>query len=87
MPYIEAKFRDEIEAGSDPMTPGEVNFAITRICNRYLLNFGESYTHYNDLIGVLEAVKLELYRRLVAPYEDQKRHQNGDVYDVQRGCG
>jgi hypothetical protein len=31
--------------------------------------------------GVLRAVQLELYRRIVAPYEDVKRFQTADVYD------
>ena len=31
-------------------------------------------------IGALEAAKLEFYRRVVAPYEDQKMLDNGDVY-------
>ena len=29
--------------------------------------------------GVLELVRLEFYRRVVAPYEDMKREENGDV--------
>ena len=32
------------------------------------------------LIGVLECAKLELYRRVAAPYEDDKIDENGDVY-------
>ena len=31
---------------------------------------------------MLECAKLELYRRVAAPYEDEKIDQNGDVYDV-----
>ena len=38
------------------------------------------YHHYNQLIGVLECAKLELYRRLIAPYEDVKIIDDGDVY-------
>jgi len=30
--------------------------------------------------GVLECAKLELYRRIAAPYEDTKIEENGDVY-------
>jgi hypothetical protein len=35
---------------------------------------------YNDVIGALECCKLELYRRMVAPYENTKIKENGDVY-------
>lgn len=33
-----------------------------------------------DVIGTIECVKLEFYRRVVAPYEDKKAEQNGDAY-------
>ncbi len=35
---------------------------------------------FNALIGVLESAKLELYRRMIAPYEDVKMKENGDCY-------
>ena len=34
----------------------------------------------NAAIGVLECAKLELYRRVVAMYEDGKIKENGDVF-------
>ena len=33
------------------------------------------------MVGVLECAKLELYRRMAAPYEDEKIEDNGDVYE------
>lgn len=38
-----------------------------------------SYREYRDFIGELEAAKLEIYRRQIAPYEDKKIKENGDV--------
>jgi hypothetical protein len=38
------------------------------------------YAEINEVVGVLECCKLELYRRLAAPYEDTKIKENGDVY-------
>lgn len=32
------------------------------------------------MVGALESAKLELYRRKVSPYEDQKIEANGDVW-------
>lgn len=56
---------------------GELNYIITKI----LLNtIPMRYDDYNTLIGVLESVKLELYRRRIANYEDIKIEANGDVY-------
>jgi hypothetical protein len=59
---------------------GELNFAFTVVSRSYLEDKGESYQTYNDIIGALEGCKLELYRRMVAPYEDVKIKENGDVY-------
>jgi hypothetical protein len=33
----------------------------------------------SDALKVLEAAKLEYYRRIMAPYEDGKIRENGDV--------
>lgn len=41
---------------------------------------GPSYKIINEIIGVLECVKLEFYRRIAAPYENDKQQANGDVY-------
>lgn len=40
-----------------------------------------TYKDLNDAIGALEACKLEFYRRVIVPYEDQKIKSNGDVYN------
>jgi len=32
------------------------------------------------MLGSVEAAKLEIYRRLIAPYEDTKIKENGDVF-------
>lgn len=81
MPYITKKDRKELEK-QDTMaaTPGSLNYVITKLCLGYLQLLGESYQVYNDIIGVLECCKLEMYRRKVALYEDKKIQQNGDVY-------
>lgn len=61
-------------------TPGDLNYIITRICGEYISHQGLSYSSINDLIGVLECAKQELYRRVASKYEDEKIGQNGDAY-------
>jgi hypothetical protein len=34
----------------------------------------------NDVVGALEGAKAEFQRIVVAPYEDKKMAENGDVY-------
>lgn len=81
MPYITKERREAIRAGAKPQDPGELNFAITTLVDTYLQDKGGiRYGHLNDVIGALDCAKLELYRRIAAPYEDKKIAENGDVY-------
>lgn len=84
MPYVSAEARERLDGGADPATPGELNYAITRLVDDYLRRKGGlRYAHLNEVIGVMECAKLELYRRLAAPYEDSKIEEAGDVYRSQ----
>lgn len=58
---------------------GGLNYIITRLVDWHAASRAD-YFAYNEILGVLEAVKLEFYRRRVAPYEDKKKKENGDVY-------
>lgn len=79
MPYIPYKRRLDFAYPSTPDTAGELNFLITQLVLEYL---GEDYNYdaINSAVGALECAKLELYRRVAVPYEDQKISENGDVY-------
>jgi hypothetical protein len=85
MPYIKqedrARFASILERLNEvPIrSAGELNFLVTSVVHRYLQQFPKSYGVYNEAIGALEAAKLELYRRQVAPYEDIKIKENGDL--------
>jgi len=46
---------------------------------QYIRDKRKCYQTYNDVIGVLECIKQELYRRFVSKYEDLKIKQNGDI--------
>jgi len=91
MPYIEQKDRDRIieenvDSGLNTIVmdsinkAGELNYAITELMINYLNRKGVSYTNMNEVVGVLECAKLEIYRRMTVPYEQIKIAENGDVY-------
>ncbi len=89
MPYIDQSkrsvFANEImnlgtKFEAYGVTPGDLNYLISKICKEYIDCKGENYTHYNDIVGVLENAKLEVYRRLISVYEDKKITENGDIY-------
>jgi hypothetical protein len=87
MPYIKQEDREHYKklleeayvCFSKDMTEGELNYVITSILNLYVKNHGVSYKTYNEVMGVMESAKQEFYRRNVAPYEDLKIRENGDV--------
>lgn len=80
MPYIPKENRTVIDIFLDDAktylkADGTLNYFLFKLakltCNRY--------KDFRDFIGELEAVKLEIYRRQIAPYEDKKIKENGDV--------
>lgn len=87
MPYIKTEDRQAIHEkltvhGVDTVleNAGEVNYAITSLVDNYLQYNTRCYRTINEMIGALECAKLELYRRVAAPYEDTKIIYNGDAY-------
>lgn len=89
MPYIPQSARERLDPKIDavgnllrepaPRSPGVLNYVVTRLVARWL-GTAPGYEQLNAAIGVLEAAKLELYRRQAAPYEDVKLRENGDAY-------
>ena len=88
MPYIKRETKRKFQAVQLPfklqadlnrLNAGELNYLITWIINRQLDD--ANYARYNEIMGALECCKLELYRRMIAPYEDKKIKENGDVYE------
>ncbi|MDJ0273105.1 MAG: hypothetical protein QW318_08395 [Candidatus Caldarchaeum sp.] len=88
MPYITQEERKELDAEIDALleklrkapaerVDGRLNYVISRLLNGV---YTPSYYNYNRALGVLSAVAHEFYRRKVAPYEDTKIKENGDIY-------
>jgi hypothetical protein len=88
MPYIKPKYRPEIDKLVAPLVEhiaslplekqdGAFNYAVTKLL-KGLYNDGTYFT-YNRSAGALSAVSQEWYRRAIAPYEDDKIKENGDV--------
>lgn len=87
MPYIKPGRRIQLghrRDGDDAKSAGELNYLLTQEALRYYENAkrGDSgnYCVMNTIMGAFESAKAEFYRRVVAPYEDVKRVENGDVY-------
>lgn len=89
MPYIKQEDRsyfdshiqhlaDILKTSTNEDKQGELNYIFTKLL---MLTYPKAkYNEYNSAIGVLECCKQEFYRRIVAPYEDIKKKENGDVH-------
>jgi hypothetical protein len=86
MPYIKPADRVALyfEPHDTPQNAGELNYLFSEIARRYLHDKGKSYQTMNDIVGALDGAKTEFNRRVVAPYEDLKIEENGDVYHEER---
>lgn len=85
MPYINKKDRELYDVKIDELLKqlignpiGHVNYVFSRIVWRLFL-CNRTYTFGNALVGMLECVKLEFYRRKLSEYEDEKINENGDL--------
>jgi len=92
MPYINQKKRLQIEPGlsiaSDVIeTTGDLCYAIYWLISNYAQyppgkeNVGPEmdFDSASRALVACECAKLEFYRRFVAPYEDKKIQENGDI--------
>ncbi len=91
MPYIVQEKRDMLDPAINELhhllvnleidddinnMEGNLNYIITRLIR---MCYGKSYGDVNDVMGMLTCVMMEHYRTTAAPYEDQKRFDNGEV--------
>ena len=79
MPYIKESIRDTVK-NDTAFSAGELNYQVTCLLEKYRDLHGDGYDTFNDIIGALDCTKMEFYRRVVVPYEDEKLKENGDVY-------
>lgn len=82
MPYINSKKRGvniSLNKKMDFDHPGDLNYVIHTLLFKYLDKNGLNYRSINDILGALEGVKQEFYRRLAVPYEEEKIKENGDI--------
>jgi len=83
MPYIKQAERGRLGTQhiTPPHNPGELAYVLSQVVDSYLKGFSHvNYATHAEVIGVLETLKLEIYRRFTAPYEDKKRSENGDAF-------
>jgi hypothetical protein len=82
VPYITKERREEVDAVIDAMVrtgikaDGDLNYILFCYCKHFM---PKSYNELKSYIGELEECVAEIRRRILAPYEDMKIKENGDV--------
>jgi len=82
MPYINREARPNCDEIVDLMLKngikvnGDLNYILFKFCKK---SVKPSYNNYKNFVGELDCCNREIYRKLVAPYEDDKEAENGEV--------
>ena len=82
MPYITQNLRPSMNTVVDQMVragvqvDGDLNYILFKYCKNHVK---PSYNNYKNFMGELNEAAEEIRRRLLAPYEDKKIIENGDV--------
>jgi hypothetical protein len=83
MPYVDYATKEALKdyPDCDILGVGELTYMLTIVCKHYMDSEApKTYAKHAEVIAALENTKLEFYRRIVAPYEDDKIRANGDVW-------
>jgi hypothetical protein len=60
-------------------TKGEMNYIVTRLILAWVRTRGINYDTLSDGAAVLNDARDEFVRTMIAPYEQRKREENGEV--------
>ena len=78
MPYIYPHRRLMVDKEGAAVT-GELCYQIYKAMLEYT-DGARAFSKFAEVLGAVEAAKLEYYRTQVAPYEQEKLEAHGDVY-------
>ena len=56
---------------------GDLNYVLYAFCKKHVL---VNYNSIKNYVGELRSCATEIERRILAPYEDEKKSSNGDIY-------
>jgi hypothetical protein len=84
MPYIpenRREFFDNLlrQCAGHVQNEGELNYCFYKLATLLIEKTGESYANLSMCSSAMEHAKLEWYRKRLAPYEDRKIAEHGDI--------
>jgi len=89
MPYTKPESRTEIKTLAEQMikyinASGDLTYAISLLMHLETLKAKQSYTNMSRIRATAQDSADEYYRAVMAPYEDEKRAENGPVSVLDR---
>ena len=83
MPYVPQTNRRVHDGRPPAQRVGELVYVIMEDCLAYIDQVAPTrFSRLAETIGALECAKLELYRRVVTPYEELAIRENGDLPEL-----
>jgi hypothetical protein len=84
MPYITQSRRDRFDGELEILaanieSSGELNYCISKLLHLLVGKNGIKYETVNSLMGTLDCVGKEFYRKVATPYENRKELENGGL--------
>jgi hypothetical protein len=77
--YVAKKLTAEESDQTLKIVPDLANYSVTALMLTLIGDQEPSIATYNEVIGILETVKMEFWDVYVAPYERQKCFENGPI--------
>jgi hypothetical protein len=89
MPYIakenRVKFEEPVQKLADNIeSDGDLNYCISLLMHKILEKRGIRYQNMNNIMGAIDCAKMEFYRTVASPYEDEKKTENGSVSELDK---
>ena len=88
MPYIKPEDRLILDPIINQLplnlSVGEMNYIFTRIVHKFISVRGISYANLSAAAATLSDCREEFVRQVVAPYEDRKKSENGDISNLDK---
>lgn len=84
MPYIKSELKTKFDSNLIKISEaifnsGELCYCIYKLLILYLNKNEKNFSNLSQILSSIECAKLEFYRKEIAPYEDKKIIENGDV--------
>lgn len=82
MPYVKPELRENLDdvvkcmIVHDVRANGDLNYILFKFCK---YNVAPSYNNYKNFCGELRQCATEIEREILAPYEDVKKNENGEI--------